>query len=156
MSAKKILWAAGLLAVTLVGGARQARACFDGRNMRYFFFHKWPEGVRNAIQVRIISLDGSRVKARLEKPFARALGVRTVVIDFPEIPEGGNCVDYGETRGSVFVPVSGMVRDGRKVRFLGVPTRGRPYPPPRSVSEIDRYIVDPAMKKAAEENRSPQ
>ncbi|MDQ0248120.1 hypothetical protein J2W22_000167 [Sphingomonas kyeonggiensis] len=124
--------------------------------MKYYFFGERPKGALDAIQVRILSTDGLKVRARLSKPFARAVGKKVVTIELPVYPWGTNCVDMGETRGAVFVPVSGMVQRDKEVRLFAVPTRGRPFSPPRSLSEIDRYIVDPAMKKAAEESRLNQ
>jgi hypothetical protein len=155
MRGAKILWATALLAITLAGGAGQARACVDGSNMRYYFFRERPEGVRDVIQVRIVSIDGARVEASLSRPFARALGERHVVIELPEYPQGGNCIEYGETEGSVFVPVSSLGRRNGAALFYAVPTPAQPARPQRSLTEIDHYIVDPAMKKAAEESRRP-
>lgn len=155
MRGGEISWASALVAVALLGSAGSASACVDGRNMRYYFFRDRPENVQDVIQVRIVAIDGARVEARLSAPFARALGERNVVIELPKYPQGGNCIEYGETEGSVFVPVSSFARREGTVRFYAVPTPAGPVRPRRSLSEIDRYIIDPAMKKAAEESRRP-
>lgn len=151
----KIHWVAMLVALVLAGAAGSARACVDAGNMRYYFFRDRPEGVRDVIQVRIVAIDGARVEARLSRPFARALGERHVVIELPEYPQGGNCIEYGETEGSVFVPVSSLGRRDGTALFYAVPSSAQPARPRRNLTEIDRYIVDPAMKKAAEESRRP-
>lgn len=137
------------LAAALLAPA--AHACVDGSNMKYYFFRERPEGTQDVIQVEILSIDGQQVVARLSEPFARALGREIVTIELPIYPDGGNCVSEGEIGGLVFAPVSGLVEAGGKARFFGVPMKRKPVER-RKLSEIDRYIVDPAMKKAAAES----
>jgi hypothetical protein len=142
-----------LAAAALAGGATAAHACTDGSKMKYYFFREWPEDTQDVIQVRILSMDGQRVVARLSEPFAHALGREIVTIELPIYPEGSNCVGAGVTEGLVFAPVSGLVEEGGKARFFGMPVMRRLPERRRKLSEIDSYIVDPAMRKAAAEDR---
>lgn len=154
----KFVW---LLMLALIGATANAHACTDSAAMRYYFFDRPPDerAGREVLPVRILAIAGDVVRARLDGPFAKALGHETVTIDLPQYPLGGNCVSYGLTNGPVFVIVERVIRlESGEMRIIAAsPVKGRyDTRPRRSRAELESYIVDPAVKEAlAKERRAP-
>ncbi|NIJ19781.1 hypothetical protein FHS95_001450 [Sphingomonas naasensis] len=141
------------LVFALIGIVPRADACTDGAAMTYYFFDRQPDGraERDVLPIQILAIEGDRVRAQVGASVAKALGGDIVTIDLPAYPQGTNCIDYGLTSGPAFVVVehlyqlkSGEVHIVAAHLREGYDTRRR-----RSRAELDRYIVDPAVKEAA-------
>ncbi len=139
---------AALIAIPML--AVDARACTNGSAMRYYFFGVRPEGVEvaNLLPVEIIEIKWNVARARVDDRFAVVLGGRDILIELPDVPESGNCVDYGISEGRALIVFERVfTRVSGEIVVVARSVKGRVYPEiARSAAELDKYIVDPTIK----------